>query len=162
MLPGIIPDAGFFAAAVSGGMPATSYANARGSGNRTSLITVTASGWTQSAALSGLVDGSTAVAVWFSNAPGAGTYLQFDFGVQVYLDEITAVVGAGYTSATFKWQGGDGTTFVDLKTGIQLASLTNVIPITAYLGLYQIFRLVVTAGTVSSNYHNEFTFKVSA
>lgn len=137
--------------------PATSYSNAGGTGDRTSIITVTG---TNVGTPTPLVDGSQSNNWWTGNAGS----IVFDFGSAKVVDEFIWYQDEALTNghdSLFTWEGSnDNTTFDMINNhvvlGTELATLCRVPTETAY----RYYRL---AGDFSSSpYNREIEFKISA
>jgi len=139
-----------------------SYLHPGGFGNRTSTITVTgtladgASSGPKSNLVNGDYSNNTTGAWFMSNTQTAGNYINFNFSSKRIVDEATWGTDNTTAMGTYKWQGGDGTTYSDIESTftlqgkcLKMASLNgNVTP-------YQHYRLVMTAGTPSALPNNE-------
>lgn len=153
---------------------ATSYTNRGGSGNRTSIVTVTQSSptvLTVIGALSNLVDGDTADHnLFFNNSITlSSTYwFQFDFGAgQTYIiDEVKYYQSNTTAEGTWQFQGSnDGTNYVNIGSSFSLGGVATQ-TITAMSGNtsgYRYYRFLGVSGTTSdSPWVSEFEFKIDS
>ena len=134
--------------------PTTSYANAGGTGNRSGIITVTASGsWESGTSGPALVDGVKNVNGASSySASFAGMYLQFDYGVGAtkYFTEIKEYYGnSSSASITAKWQGSnDGSIWSDMTATYGWGGGTTMVrTVTGNYGPWRYTRLLGVSGT---------------
>lgn len=139
---------------------ATSYANTGGTGNRTSIITVTAAGFAGTPSI--LVNGDLVTNVaWFNNL----TVLQFEFtGFKKIIDEAKFYQQLTTSHGTWKWQGSNnGTTWTDIGSSFTLGGSTTQ-TITALAGNtteYKYYQIVRVSGASSTApYVYEFEFKI--
>jgi hypothetical protein len=139
---------------------ATSYANTGGTGNRTAIITVTATGFAGDPNV--LVNGDLVTnTIWFNNM----TELRFEFsGFKKIIDEAKFYQQLTTSHGTWKWQGGDdGSSWTDIGSSFALGGSTTQ-TITALAGNtaeYKFYRMVrVSGATSSSPYVYEFEFKL--
>lgn len=155
-----------FAAVVS-----TSYANAGGSGNRTSSIpTLTQSGanapLASTANLSYLINGSVDNANWLANGVADGQWLRFDFGTSKVIDEIKWYQSTSAAQGTWKFQGSsDGSTWSDVGSSFALGGATTqtVTAISGNTSSYRYYRIIKVSGSTSAApYSQEIEFKISA
>jgi hypothetical protein len=144
----------------------TSYANTGGSGNRTSIITVTSS--TMLGTLSQLVDGNiTSSGVYFDGSSVVGKYVAFNFGSTSYvINEAKYYQGTSATQGTWKWQGSnDGSTWVDIGTPFVLGGATTqaIDVLKNNTTAYKNYRIYGVSGNSSSGpYVYEFEFKINS
>lgn len=151
----------------TGTLPA--YTNTGGTGNRTSIITVTstvvpASG--SSGAVSQLVDGVDANTFFWGAQAVAGLVIQFDFGASAayIITEARSRTNAGGADGVWQWQGSNnGTSWTNIGATVTL----NGSPTKVYTELagnttaYRYYRMLGVSGSVAgNNYQYEFEFKI--
>jgi hypothetical protein len=155
-------------------IPATSYANAGGQGNRgptgSNLITVTATAVINFGTFDNLVDGDFTRNATGSIAPvgiaTTGQYIRFDFGagVKKYIDEVR-FNDASYSpdNGSWKWQGSnDASSWTDLGTftwnnGVLLTTLTGL-----DVAGYRYYQMILTADHLQTNdWFAEVEFKIA-
>lgn len=139
---------------------ATSYSNSGGTGDRISLITITTT-----ASLGGgsnidrLIDGTktvnnTSAACWWI-AGQSGREIVFDYtpsGFKQIIDEFTWTQQFGATQGTWSFQGWNGSSYVDLLTGITLGTGGAVIAYSfSNTNDYVKYRLLQTSGVTDDN-----------
>ncbi len=156
------------AEAVSSSIPATSYANPGGSGDRTTLITPTISGIALDGDINKLVDGLFATGLSFhADTPAAGCTIRFDFlGVSKLITETTFYNGAPADHGVWKWQGSnDGSTWTDLEAGHSLlGSFGGSVDssLAANIHGYKYYQLLGISGTASASpFLLEMEFKIA-
>lgn len=137
-----------------------SYSNFLGTGDRRAYIEVggTITWANQTDIINGIVDNS---AFWTNGQ--TGRYVEFDFTEDVLITEITWKQSSIATHGTWKWQGFNGSTWVDLSAAFTLGSSTTqvITGMSAVTDYYQLYRLQQVTGTTSSGpYINEIEFKV--
>lgn len=142
----------------------TSYANEGGTGNRTSIITVTASSgvfWTGS--VSTLVDGANAQTLLSAGNDITGKYIQFDFGSgnSKIIDELYWNDSGWSHTAVFSWQGSDnGSDWTTLGSGYRL-TYTGIAILPQNGTGYRYYRLYGESGIIHGNpYIYEVEFKI--
>lgn len=138
---------------------ATSYSNPGGSGDRTTLINVTASSNTLSTTPNRLIDGKSQMDIYFYGYAVAGQYIQFDFFNPKIISEITLSEGDTTTHGNWHWQGSnDATNWTTLKSNFVLGS-TPIVPDS--VGLYRYYRLLGVSGNSSNApWIYEINFKI--
>lgn len=96
-----------------------SYSSTYGSGDRTSIITVTSTFNSIAGSPSDLVDGSTATMYTVNDAQAAGKTIEFDFGEAVTISEAVWKLHSNGTGGqyTCKWQYWDGDSWDDVPGG---------------------------------------------
>lgn len=152
----------------------TSYANAGGTGDRHTLITVTGTVvWVVygPAAPEHLVNGVTNTNdydAFGSNPNITGIYIQFDFlaGNQKIINEAKWYqTSAVYSHGTWKWQGSnDGSSFTDIGTSFTLggALVQTITNISGNSTAYRYYRLTGVSGATNANpYICEVEFKIA-
>ncbi len=149
-----------------------SYANAGGTGDRTSSITASISPTLLgSGIVSNLVDGGTANnttdSISFNAITVTDLFIRFDFGQSSYrmITEITWRQGNTATHGTWKWQGSlDGTTWQDIGTSFTLGGATAQVQ-TALVDNrrgYRFYQLLGVTGTANGGpYIQEVEFKIA-
>ncbi len=150
-------------------VPATSYANTGGSGNRTAIITASTTltelgGGATSVLVNGVTSGVTDY--WWDAVAVSGKYIRFDFGVgaskiineaKFYEDP----EGLNAKQGTWKFQGSNnGTSWTDIGSSftLQNGTLTQLSGNTTGYRYYQL--LGVSGNTTTSWYVYEFEFKI--
>jgi hypothetical protein len=139
--------------------PVTSYDNTGGMGNRTSLITMTATITVPNYTF--LIDGSYAGANFYDGNV-AGKYFQFEFPQAVYIDEFRFMQdNTGSNNGYFKWLGSNnGVDFTDISSEFNMLSNTNT-SIDLINNSYTIYRLLgISGGTNYQNWTFEMEFKI--
>jgi hypothetical protein len=147
----------------------TSYANTGGTGNRTGIISVSATIGTDTGAIANLVDGSYAAAstnAWAAanGASVAGTYIRFDFGSAVVINEAKWYQNAAVGLGTWKWQGSnDASTWTDIGTSFTLGGATTQTQtsLNANVTSYRFYQLLGVSGTSANTaWNTEIEFKI--
>lgn len=147
---------------------ATSYANTGGTGDRTSIITVTSNRLFETGAYQALVNGVTSVETlqyWVNGTLSADVhYVQFDFGSSKIIDEAKYYQQLTSTQGTWKWQGSaDASSWSNIGSSFGLGGVTTQ-TITALSGNvtgYRYYRLLAVSGTSNdSPWIYEFEFKI--
>jgi hypothetical protein len=142
---------------------ATSYANAGGTGNRTSIITVTYNPvGIGGAGGTALINGNTAdSSSWFNSL----TFLQFEFsGFKKIIDEAKFYQSNTTSHGVWKWQGSnDGSAWTDIGGtftlgGVATQTFTTLAGNTTEYKFYRILK--VSGATSTSPYTYEFEFKI--
>lgn len=136
-------------------VPAYSYGNPGGSGNRTATITVTQSGVISAGALSAMVDGNTGAGASVSNGVAIdGTkYVRFDFGTGAsrIIKEVTHILSGAENFGTWKWQGSnDASAWTDIGSSFVLTSATATFvntQLAANSTGYRYYQVVGVSGT---------------
>ena len=141
-----------------------SYANSGGTGNRTSLITVTTT-----AALFGtidkLVNGSQANETFFSGTQ-SGLIITFSFapsGFTRCINEAKWYQDVAATHGTWKWQGSnDGGVWTDIGGTFTLGgTLQTMTTLSGNTNFWQYYRLLQVSGTASNvPYLREIEFSI--
>ncbi len=145
-----------------------SYANAGGTGNRTSLITVSGTLTLAVGAPSRLVNGDiSANAAYFTNNESvAGKYLVFDFGVDAskVITEARFYQNPAISQGTFNWQGSnDGNTWTDIGSSFVLGGNTvqTITTLSENTTGYRYYRILGLSGTTNWNsYIHQFEFQI--
>lgn len=145
----------------------TSYNNSGGTGDRTSLITVSAN--CLNGTVSQLVDGNTSSSnVYFPGGSVTGKYIAFDFGSgnTRVINEAKMYQTSTATHGIWKWQGSnDGISWTDIGGpftlgGLSIPTLTSLMN---NVTLYRYYRLYGVSGTSNSGpYIYEFEFKINS
>lgn len=149
-------------------MGQTTYSHPLGSGNRTSLIAVTATAGLLSnsgADPMKFVNGTMANESYFAQPVLNGTYfLTFDFKVPTRIDEATMYQNAAYSHGNWQWQASnDGITYVDIGATFILGGAVKAIMTTlsSNVNEYRYYRMKGVSGTPNTSpYIHEFEFKV--
>jgi hypothetical protein len=141
---------------------ATSYANAGGSGNRTSIIKISAFGGT-SVFPNSLIDGLTNDNVyWFPTSTGC--WIQFWFASKKIIDEAKFYQGGTQTHGTWQWQGSDdATSWTNIGSTFTLGGVTTqtITTLSGNTTAYLYYRVNQTGGTTNGGpYVHEFEFKI--
>lgn len=148
--------------------PVTSYANSGGTGNRTSIITVTTGDLSyQGGTLPELVDGAFANTLYWNNQSVVGIKLIFDFGTPRIIDEAKFYQDISSTQGTWQWAGTqDGINFTLIGSAFVLggSAYPTAQVITELNGNTTAYRYYYLSG-VSGNASNaawtyEFEFKI--
>lgn len=151
-------------------VPDPQYTNTGGTGDRTSIITVTASG--MSGDLSTLVDGTTGTYPigWDgpTSQPAAGRYIQFQFNGSKVINEAKLYASGAGTHGTFQWygnatsMGGAGGTAIGatftLTAANPSATQTSMSANTAGYTYYELRG--ISGNTVNNRNYAEFEFKI--
>jgi hypothetical protein len=154
-------------AAGGGGGGSTSYANTGGTGNRTTIITVSGTALSGTASL--LVDGSTTgTGVFITGVALNGTQtIIFDFlsGHSAVIDEAKFYQSTTAAQGTWKWQGSnDGSSWTDIGSSFAFGGVLTQ-TITALSGnttAYRYYRMVSVSGTSNGvPWSFEFEFKIT-
>lgn len=146
-----------------------SYANAGGTGDRRGSITLTSNLTSNGNALSNMIDGnlSDANGPWFAALPD-GSYFDFDFGTPRQITEATFKYNTSVAFGNWKWQGWDGSAWVDIGSSFAVGGGSGSSPTQVMTSLsgntssYAKYRLLKTSGSGSNWYWNEMEFKISA
>ena len=139
-----------------------SYLHPGGFGNRSSSITVTGTltDGSGTGPKSNLVNGdysnNTTGSWYMSNTQTAGNYVDFNFGSKRIVDEATWGTDNTTAMGTYKWQGGDGTTYSDIGSTFTLqGKCLKMTSLNGNTTPYQHYRLTMTAGSPSALPNNE-------
>ena len=148
----------------------TSYANAGGTGNRTSSITVTGDA-PVTGTLSTMVDGSQSGTIDGNNGVAvSGTNLRFDFGSgqSKVITEAKFYADNGTAEGTWKWQGSDdASSWTDVSASFSLVGATSGAVIgdmsanTTGYRYYQMLGVSGSMASVSTPFWREFEFKIA-
>lgn len=161
-------DEAYQSAAVSGSL-SPAYTNTGGTGDRTSVITVTvASAFNPHNAVSQLVDGidDGGTYYWDSVGYAADQGVQFDFGSgkDVLITEAKFYQQSATSHGTWKWQGSDDASdWTDIGSTFTLGSeaTQTITELSGNSTEYRYYRILMTAGTTSNSpYQYEFEFKI--
>lgn len=143
-----------------------SYNHPGGMGDRTGIITVTASVGLLTGSAGGLVNGNIYdTSQYFNGGLSASAHwIKFDFGIARKLTESKWYQSANASQGTWKWQGSnDDSTYTDVGSSFTLGA-TNPQSQTSLSGnttAYRYWKLVGVSGTTSSSpYVNECEFKL--
>jgi hypothetical protein len=145
-------------------IPATSYANPGGSGDRTASITITATP-TQSGSNTILINGAIDNG-YFWNDTSSGNTVVFDFGVGAskIIDEFTWYQDVGVNHGTWVFGGSnDNVSYTEFPESFLLGNVNgaDVEPVTNSTG-YRYYRLRQISGNVTSTpWIREVTFKIA-
>lgn len=138
---------------------ATSYANTGGSGDRTAIITITASNFVAGTnPPTSWVNGNTTTpqGSWYVSGGGPGDYLRFDFGsgASKIIDEAKHYQNTTNSHSNFQWQGSDNaSSWTDIGSSFTLGGSTTQ-TITALSGNttgYRYYQIVMLDGPRSSS-----------
>jgi len=154
-----------FAAAVS-----TSYSNTGGSGNRTSIITLTQSDSNaphgQAGNLFFIVNGVVDNVLWISAGVADGKWVKYDFGSAKIINEAKFYQSGSQTQGNWKWQGSnDDSTYTDIGSSFGLGGTTvqTITAISSNTTAYRYYRLIKVSGSTNATpYSQEMQFKISA
>lgn len=154
-------------------MSTPSYANPGGTGDRTSIITVTTTANLDGGTINNLVDGAkstnnTSDACYFAVVSNAdGVVIKFDFGVGAYklITEATWYQNGSSAQGTWKWQGSSNdSTWTDLSIDFTLdAGSTGAVigDLSAGIDGYRYYRIIKTGGTTNDTpWLREIEFKI--
>jgi hypothetical protein len=150
-----------------GGLPCTpDYGNTGGTGNRTSLITVSGDYFGSSGFK--MVDGNTTSAGqgFFPDAAVAGKAIVFDFGAgkAVLITEVKYYQQNTTSQGTWKWQGSnDNSTWTDIGSSFALGGVATqtITTLSGNTSTYRYYRMLGISGNSSSNpWLYEFEFKI--
>lgn len=149
---------------------ATDYANAGGTGDRQSTITVTTDIGLAGGSIAALVDGTTNSGGCDFNGGQSGKHITFDFGAGVFkvIDEFKWYAGNGSNHGTWLFQASnDDADYVDLGTPFTLngpaggGAVTYSVPAYNRQGC-RYYRLFQLSGTISGSPPNwEIEFKIA-
>lgn len=148
-------------------VPATSYANSGGVGNRAGIVTASSTFAAGASSPSALVDGSYGNSYWVTGGQTTGVW-KFDFGsgAAKYIDEVTWYQDIAANQGTYAFEGSnDDSAWTTLASGLVIgASATSVLTFTpSTTTLWRYFRLRITSGsTLSTSFQREAEFKISA
>jgi hypothetical protein len=146
----------------------TSYSGRGGKGNRSATgIVVPSTSFPISATypLSSLVDGGSWSGIGpLTSAVQSSGYWMFDFGQQVYIDEIAWYIGAAVAPETFAVEGSNDTVNWDRVSTVNLGNVTPR-KIAAFVPLvsnrYRYYRLRLIEGVTQVSYYNwEAEFRI--
>ncbi|QKC83269.1 hypothetical protein [Mesorhizobium sp. NZP2077] len=145
-----------------------SYANSGGSGNRSSLITITTDAtMAGSGGIAVMIDGAQTDSAWFASGQ-SGKYVKFDFGAGNYkaISEIKWYQDSAVSQGSWVLDGSnDDANWVPISDSFTLGtSATTTIPVAYNAGKgYRYYRLLQVSGTTSSSpYIREVEFKIAA
>jgi len=162
----LTPGVDYYLAEQVGAEGVPSYANAGGTGDRTSLITITSDvlrtgDWTR------LIDGAFADGVfWLKTQDVAGLYIRFDFGegISKLITEAKWYQGLADAQGVWRWQGSDNAVdWVNIGNSFTLAGVltqtqTELNGNTIGYRYYQL--LGVSGSTIVLKYQREIEFKI--
>lgn len=146
-------------AGLSDALETPDYGNDGGTGDRTSMITVSTSAIVASGIAANLVDGATGSttsdSLKFSASDVADHYLLFDFapGAGRLITEATWKQSTTATHGTWQWQGSnDATTWVDIGAAFTLGGATSQTQteLASNDRGYRYYRLLGVSGTASA------------
>lgn len=146
---------------------ATSYANAGGTGDRrTTVILIGTTKQPGGGAATDLIDGTTSNSYFFDSGDLTGNGISFDFsptGFYQIINEMRWKQNTTSLHGTWSWQGFNGTSWIDITTGISLGGTNGTQTITLTNSTqYIVYRLVQTAGNISSSpFIQEIEFKIA-
>ncbi len=147
---------------------APSYSNTYGSGNRTASITVASNLAALYGTLSGLVNGNfgndTTNSMYFTGDI-TGSYIEFSFPVAVNITEAKWYQSQAVGVGTWKWQGWNGSAWVDIGNSFGLGGSTpyqTQTELAGNTGYYTKYRLLGVTGYGSPTpWNQEIEFRVS-
>ena len=152
-----------------GGGCTPSYANAGGTGNRTSIITFSKSDptWSWGGTASKIIDGDTTSNGQFffgGVSLSSSIWMQWDFGAgnQVLITEAKFYQQNSTAQGTWQWQGSnDGSTFANIGSSFALgtAATQTITALSGNTTKYRIYRMVGVSGSTSTGpwvYEMEF------
>src|SRR5688572_28905314 len=142
---------------------ATSYANSGGTGDRRSIIGITAVGGNGDNTAYGLINGNTSDSIFYLNVT-TGCSIEFFFNTRKIIDEAKFYQSGSQSHGTWKWQGSnDRSSWTDIGSTFTLGGATTQ-TFTSLSGNttgYQFYRILQTAGNTSNGpYIQEFEFKI--
>jgi len=145
---------------------AAAYANAGGTGDRTSTITATTSLSLAGGTPSNWVNGDlTETVTWWDTQAVAGLYIRFYFTTYKQITEAKFYQSNSNGQGTWKWQGSNnGTTWTDIGSSFTLGGATTqtMTELSGNGSGYQYYQLLgVSGSTVNNAYAYEFEFKIS-
>lgn len=147
----------------------TSYANAGGTGDRTSSITVSQSGvnspqYHTIGALT-LINGAFSNSSWMSAGAADGEWVKFDFGSAKVINEAKWYQSASNAQGTWKFQGSnDNSSWANIESSFTLGGSTvqTITEISGNTTSYRYYRLIKVSGSTSAvPYSREIEFKIS-
>lgn len=149
-------------------IPATSYANPGGTGNRASLITVSGTLAGGPGTLADVVDGS-ATDEFLPTAGQTTATIKFDFltGAQKYIDAVKLFGNATASFGVYTWEGSnDDVSYTPLATGITITATVagnEMAFVPAVATRFRYFQFRQTSGsTTAGSYWREMDFKINA
>jgi hypothetical protein len=140
---------------------APAYANFLGNGDRQGYIIIAGTTSWSSGTLA-LINGSTADTSFFVFGQ-SGTYVEFDFGTDCLITELTWEQSNSTSHGTWKWQYFNGSTWVDVGSSFTLGGSTSqvITAMSAMTTFHSRYRLQQVSGTTSSSpFIREITFKI--
>jgi hypothetical protein len=147
----------------------TSYDNLGGKGDRTALITVTATKgitYVSPGNITYFVNGNTTESkVYLSNQAVAGLYIRFDFGVGAskIIDEATWYQSVSSTHGVWQWQGSsDAASWTDIGATFTLGGTVQVqTSLSGNLSGYRYYQMIgVSGNAVNTPWTREIEFKI--
>lgn len=151
---------------VSMGTP--SYSNTGGSGNRSSVITVSTTLTMGAGVITRLVNGDyTSNGTWVTNQAVLNKTITFDFGAgaQKYITEAKWYQSTADTHGTWKWQGSnDNSTYTDIGSSFTLGGATTqtITTLSGNTTAYRYYRLIGISGSANpAPYIYQVDFKIA-
>lgn len=141
----------------------TSYANPGGTGDRTGMITGSATLTLQGGALSNMVDGSFSGVAYFGNGQSSGN-IKFDFGSAKVIDEFKWYQDRhDYANGTWQLAGSnDNTNWADIGSPFAISTSTDI-TVASFVNTnaYRYYRMTLVSGSTSYwPYVQEIEFKI--
>ncbi|MFD1985896.1 hypothetical protein ACFSOZ_25960 [Mesorhizobium newzealandense] len=147
-------------------IPTPAYTNSGGTGNRTSIITITTTATVGGGAVTGLIDGANASGSFWWTGGQSGREVKFDFITPKLITEITWYQGVNASHGTWQWQGSDdGSSWNSIGSTFSLGSGTTqvITTMSAQAVGYRYHRMLQTSGTTNqSPFLYEIEFKLAA
>jgi hypothetical protein len=163
LYPNAPGDATAWTPSTPGGGSGTSYTNPGGSGNRTSIITVTASASTLDGSGSNFVNGAYESVTFITNGAAAGRWVKFDFGSAKVIDEIKLYREFAFEYGTWQWYGSNDDSAWTAVGPAQTAWTAAANAVNSLAGNttgYRYYKFEGVSGTVTGTYNKEFEFKI--
>lgn len=140
------------------------YGNIGSIGNRTSIITVSATATFSGGTVTDLINGSYANSLYFTTGSQVGNDILFDFGVPKIINEAIWYANFNNNEGVWKWQGSnDNVSWVDIGTTFNLGGVTiNVLTqLNGNTTAYRYYRLLAVSGsTINIPYLQEIDFSI--
>jgi hypothetical protein len=140
---------------------ATSYANLGGTGDRRRQIIVTISSAVFTHNCSILVDGSILGTGFFGSGAASGEWIEYDLGELYVVDEAKSYQSTTDSHGTWKWQGWDGGSWVDIGSSFTWGGATTQTEtqLNGNTTAYTKYRRLGVSGSISGGpwlYETEF------
>ena len=131
---------------------AQSYTNVGGTGNRTTIVTITTTATLGAGSIPQLINGTQVNSLWFTNAQ-SGREVRFDFGTPRLITEATWYQDVVATHGTWQWQGSpDASAWTNIGATFTLGSPATqaITTLSGNATSYRYYRMLQTAGTTTS------------